>query len=87
MVPCIFGRTFKIFVTQEVNVNRAIKWLDFVGAFCQGHMKTRLFLKIPQEYWSIFPENDEYFVHPNWENLFMVLMWHIKFLQMIYMIG
>ena len=62
--PCVFGRTFKIFVTRAVRANRAIKQLDFIGAFCQGHMQSRLFLRMPQEYRSIFPEYDEFFAHP-----------------------
>ena len=62
--PCVFGRTFKIFVTRAVRANRAIKQLDFVGAFCQGTMKSRLFLRLPQEYKMLFPEYEEYFSHP-----------------------
>ena len=62
--PCVFGRTFKIFVTRAVRANRAIKQLDFVGAFCQGTMKSRLFLRLPAEYKSLFPGYEEYFDNP-----------------------
>ena len=57
--PCVFGRTFKIFVTRAVHANRAIKQMDFVGAYCQGTMKFRLFLRFPAEYKSLFPGYEE----------------------------
>ena len=62
--PCVFGRTFKVFVCRAVQVNRPIKQLDFIGAFCQGSMQTRLFITLPPEYANIVPEYAEYFNVP-----------------------
>jgi hypothetical protein len=32
--PCMFGRTFKMFVADAAKRKNAIKQLDFIGAFC-----------------------------------------------------
>ena len=62
--PCVFARTFKLFVAQAVKKKRAIKQLDFVGAFCQAKMQSRLFLQLPKEYSEVIPEYEEYFKEP-----------------------
>ena len=62
--PCIFARTFKVFVAMAAKHNRAIKQLDFVGAFCQGTMRHRMFIQLPREYKKYFPEWSEYFDEP-----------------------
>ena len=62
--PCVFARTFKVFVSQAVRFQRRIKQLDFVGAFCQGRMKRRLFIQLPREYASVLPEFASYFNSP-----------------------
>ena len=62
--PCVFARTFKMFVTRAVILRKAIKQLDFIGAFCQGIMKKKLFLQLPKEYAEIVPEYKEYFESP-----------------------
>ena len=62
--PCVFARTFKAFVYQAVTRKRTIKQLDFVGAFCQGRMKKRLFIQLPREYADVVPEYASYFESP-----------------------
>ena len=62
--PCVFARTFKMFVTRAVILRKAIKQLDFIGAFCQGIMKKKLFLQLPKEYAEIVPEYKKYFESP-----------------------
>ena len=62
--PCVFGRTFKVFIARAVKHNRPVKQLDFIGAFCQGNMQTRLFLQLPREYANLFPEYEEFFKQP-----------------------
>jgi hypothetical protein len=59
--PCVFARTFKVFVSQAAKYKRVIKQLDFVGAFCQGKMQRRLFLQLPKEYMDVLPEYKELF--------------------------
>ena len=59
--PCVFARTFKAFVAESVKRNRPIKQLDYVGAFCQVTMRTRLFLQLPKEYAFLLPEYSKYF--------------------------
>ena len=62
--PCVFARTFKVFVDDAVQQNKAIKQLDYVGAFCQGIMKKRLFIQLPKEYAELLPEYAAYFEQP-----------------------
>ena len=62
--PCVFGRTFKMFVCMAVRFLRTIKQLDFIGAFCQGNMQKRLFLQLPREYAQHMPQYKEYFDSP-----------------------
>ena len=63
--PCVFARTFKMFVAKAVKHNRPINQLDFIGAFCQALVKERLFLQLPKEYASLMPvEYRHYFQRP-----------------------
>ena len=62
--PCVFARTFKVFVAEAVRRNKAIKQLDFIGAFCQAYLKSRLFLQLPKEYAFLLPEYAKYFDGP-----------------------
>ena len=62
--PCVFARTFKMFVGQAVKRRKVIKQLDFIGAFCQGFMKSRLFIQLPKEYAQFVPEYAELFNQP-----------------------
>jgi hypothetical protein len=59
--PCVFARTFKVFVCQAVKHGQTIKQLDFIGAFCQGKMQRRLFIQLPSDYAKYFPEYKEFF--------------------------
>jgi len=62
--PCVFARTFKVFVAEAVKRQKRIKQLDYVGAFCQGFMQKRLFIQLPREYGDLLPEYREYFKRP-----------------------
>ena len=62
--PCVFSRTFKMFVAEAVKHNRPINQLDFIGAFCQGILKDRIFLQLPKEYAYLLPEYKHYFDKP-----------------------
>ena len=37
--PCVFARTFKMFIAVAVKKQKPVSQLDFIGAFCQGFMK------------------------------------------------
>ena len=63
--PCVFARTFKMFVAEAVKHRRPINQLDFVGAFCQALVKERIFLQLPSEYAELLPEYREYFKRPH----------------------
>ena len=62
--PCVFAWTFKMFVAEAVKWGRPINQLDFVGVFCQGLVKERIFLQLPPEYAYLLPEYNEYFESP-----------------------
>ena len=62
--PCVFSRTFKMFVAEAVKRGRPIRQLDFIGAFCQAYMKSRLFLQLPKEFAFLLPEYAKYFEKP-----------------------
>jgi len=63
--PCVFARTFKMFVADAVRMNKPIKQLDFINAFCQGKMRERLFLQLPKEWKEFVPEEYKWcFEHP-----------------------
>ena len=53
--PCVFERTFKMFVAQAVKHNRPINQLDFIGAFCQALVKDCQLLQLPKEYSHLLP--------------------------------
>ena len=72
---CVFARTFKMFVVEAVKRKKAIHQLDFIGAFCESLLKTRLFLQLPKKY-------AEYFEKPTLsylKNLFMEQLLQPKF--------
>ena len=62
--PCVFARTFKMFVANAVSQGAKIKQLDYIGAFCQGFMQKRLFIQLPQEYSELMSEYADYFKKP-----------------------
>ena len=62
--PCVFARTFKVFIAEAVKRDKPVKQLDFIGAFCQAYMRTRLFLQLPKEYAYLLPEYAKYFEAP-----------------------
>ena len=62
--PCVFARTFKVFIAEAVKRGKPVKQLDFIGAFCQAYMRTRLFLQLPKEYAYLLPEYAKYFEAP-----------------------
>jgi hypothetical protein len=63
--PCVFARTFKMFIASATRHKRPIRQLDFIAAFCQGIIKDqRLFLNLPKEYAHLVPEYKEYFERP-----------------------
>jgi hypothetical protein len=63
--PCVFRRTFKMFVADAAKRKNKIKQLDFIGVFCRGKtQKRRMFIQLPKEYAEILPEYAECFNKP-----------------------
>ena len=53
-----------MFVAEAVKHGKPINQLDFIGAFCQGLVKDRIFLQLPKEYAHLLPQYKEYFESP-----------------------
>jgi hypothetical protein len=53
-------RALKIFLAHASYLCVRIHQLDFVGAFLQAKVHSRIFMKLPALYRSIFPEYQKY---------------------------
>ncbi|MGH7954685.1 MAG: hypothetical protein ACREOZ_01865, partial [Gloeomargaritales cyanobacterium] len=46
-VPLASFRTLRRFVADAVKHKRQLKQIDYVAAFCQGNMRGRVFVRLP----------------------------------------
>jgi hypothetical protein len=53
-----------MFLAHASRLNVRVCQLDFVGAFLQAKMRTRMFVTIPNIYGVLFPEFAEYYGKP-----------------------
>jgi len=58
--PTASFRSLKMFLGHASRIKARVKQLDFVGAFLQAKMRTRMFVTIPKIYGILFPEHAEY---------------------------
>jgi hypothetical protein len=58
--PTTSFRALKIFLAHASYLRVRIHQLDFVGAFLQAKVHSRIFMKLPALYRSIFPEYQKY---------------------------
>jgi hypothetical protein len=58
--PTASFRSLKMFLAHASRIKARVKQLDFVGAFLQAKMRTRMFVTIPKIYGILFPEHAEY---------------------------
>jgi transposase InsO family protein len=58
--PTASFRSLKMFLAHASRTKARVKQLDFVGAFLQAKMRTRMFVTIPQIYGILFPEYKGY---------------------------
>jgi len=54
--PTASFRSLKMFLAHACKVKAWVKQLDFVGAFLQAKMRTRMFVTIPKIFGILFPE-------------------------------
>jgi len=59
-LPTASFRSLKMFLGHASRIKARVKQLDFVGAFLQAKMRTRMFVTIPKIYGILFPEHAEY---------------------------
>ena len=57
-------KTVKIFLCRAAKLKKQVIQIDFVGAFLQARVKQRLFVTLPAEFESYFPEFKDYFGKP-----------------------
>ncbi len=53
-------RALKLFLAHVARLKVRVHQLDFIGAFLQAKVRSRIFVKIPAIYGSIFPEFKQY---------------------------
>jgi len=58
--PTALFRCLKTFLAHASRMKARVKQLDFVGAFLQAKMRTRMFVTIPKIYGILFPEYSNY---------------------------
>jgi hypothetical protein len=58
--PTASFRALKLFLAHAARLKVRVRQLDFVGAFLQAKVRSRIFVKIPAIYGSIFPEFQQY---------------------------
>jgi hypothetical protein len=59
-LPTASFRSLKMFLGHASRIKARVKQLDFVGAFLQAKMRTRIFVTIPKINGILFPEHAEY---------------------------
>jgi hypothetical protein len=58
--PTASFRSLKMFLAHAAKLKVRVRQLDFVGAFLQAKMRTRMFITIPNIYGVLFPEFCEF---------------------------
>jgi hypothetical protein len=58
--PTASFRSLKMFLAHAAKLKVRVRQLDFVGAFLQAKMRTRMFITIPNIYGVLFPEFREF---------------------------
>ena len=53
-----------MFLADASKNNCKIKQLDYIGAFLQAPVRSRIFVSLPSEYLEIYPEYAQYFGRP-----------------------
>jgi len=58
--PTASFRALKLFLAHAARLHVRVRQLDFIGAFLQAKVRSRIFVKLPAIYRSIFPEYKRY---------------------------
>ena len=58
--PTASHRSLKLFLANACKHGARVRQLDFVGAFLQAPMRSRVLIKIPEFYGKVFPEFSKY---------------------------
>ena len=61
---CIAQRTLRMFIAFITKKGRRSKQLDFIGAYLQANMQSRIFVRLQVDYMKFFPEYSQYFQKP-----------------------
>jgi Reverse transcriptase (RNA-dependent DNA polymerase). len=62
--PTASFRALKMFLGHAARLRVRVRQLDFIGAFLQAKVRSRVFVKLPAVYGEIFPEFKEYCGRP-----------------------
>jgi len=58
--PTASFHSLKMFLAHACRIKARVKQLDFIGAFLQAKMRTRMFMMIPKIYGILFPDYNDY---------------------------
>jgi hypothetical protein len=58
--PTTSFRALKLFLAHAARLRVWVRQLDFIGAFLQAKVRSRIFVKLPAIYGSLFPEFKQY---------------------------
>jgi hypothetical protein len=58
--PTASFRSLKMFLAHAARLKVRVRQMDFIGAFLQAKVRSRVFIKMPAVYGEIFPEFKEY---------------------------
>ena len=59
--PTSSKKTLRLFLADAAKCNSKIKQLDYVGAFLQAPVQSKIFVSLPSEYLEICPEFAQYY--------------------------
>ena len=61
---CVIQRTVRTFIAFSTSMQRKPKQLDFIGAYLQGQMREKNFVRLQTEFSPYFPTIHKYFHRP-----------------------
>ena len=62
--PTSSKKTLRMFLASASKCNFKVKQLDYIGAFLQAPVRSKIFVPLPAEYLEIYPEYAQYFGRP-----------------------
>ena len=62
--PTSSKKTLRLFLADMAKCNSRIKQLDYIGAFLQAPVRSKIYVSLPSQYVEICPEYAQYYRRP-----------------------